>query len=93
MMRPYKKRFDPTVPLLTGQRVIDTLEYPIAKGGTGSIPGAFGTGKTVTLHQIAKWADSQVVVYIGCGERGNEMTEVRLVEFPHLKDPYALANL
>jgi V/A-type H+-transporting ATPase subunit A len=83
--RPYQKRYDPTVPLLTGQRVIDTF-FPIAKGGTGSIPGAFGTGKTVTLHQIAKWADSQVVVYIGCGERGNEMTEV-LVEFPHLKDP------
>lgn len=83
--RPYQNRYDPTVPLLTGQRVIDTL-FPIAKGGTGSIPGAFGTGKTVTLHQIAKWADSQVVVYIGCGERGNEMTEV-LVEFPHLKDP------
>jgi V/A-type H+-transporting ATPase subunit A len=83
--RPYKQRFDPTVPLITGQRVIDTF-FPIAKGGTGSIPGAFGTGKTVTLHQIAKWADSQVVVYIGCGERGNEMTEV-LVEFPHLKDP------
>jgi V/A-type H+-transporting ATPase subunit A len=83
--RPYLKRYDATVPLLTGQRVIDTF-FPIAKGGTGSIPGAFGTGKTVTLHQIAKWADSQVVVYIGCGERGNEMTEV-LVEFPHLKDP------
>ncbi len=83
--RPYTARYDPTVPLLTGQRVIDTF-FPIAKGGTGSIPGAFGTGKTVTLHQIAKWADSQVVVYIGCGERGNEMTEV-LVEFPHLKDP------
>ena len=83
--RPYKNRYDPTVPLLTGQRVIDTF-FPIAKGGTGSIPGAFGTGKTVTLHQIAKWADSQIVVYIGCGERGNEMTEV-LVEFPHLKDP------
>ena len=83
--RPYKNRYDPTVPLVTGQRVIDTF-FPIAKGGTGSIPGAFGTGKTVTLHQIAKWADSQVVVYIGCGERGNEMTEV-LVEFPHLKDP------
>ena len=72
--RPYKSRYDPTIPLLTGQRVIDTF-FPIAKGGTGSIPGAFGTGKTVTLHQIAKWADSQVVVYIGCGERGNEMTE------------------
>ena len=83
--RPYKNRYDPTIPLLTGQRIIDTF-FPIAKGGTGSIPGAFGTGKTVTLHQIAKWADSQVVVYIGCGERGNEMTEV-LVEFPHLKDP------
>ena len=83
--RPYKNRYDPTIPLITGQRVIDTF-FPIAKGGTGSIPGAFGTGKTVTLHQIAKWADSQVVVYIGCGERGNEMTEV-LVEFPHLKDP------
>ncbi|MDO8641613.1 MAG: V-type ATP synthase subunit A, partial [Nitrosarchaeum sp.] len=83
--RPYQNRYDPTVPLITGQRVIDTF-FPIAKGGTGSIPGAFGTGKTVTLHQIAKWADSQVVVYIGCGERGNEMTEV-LVEFPHLKDP------
>jgi len=83
--RPIKSRYDPTVPLITGQRVIDTF-FPIAKGGTGSIPGAFGTGKTVTLHQIAKWADAQVVVYIGCGERGNEMTEV-LVEFPHLKDP------
>jgi V/A-type H+-transporting ATPase subunit A len=83
--RPYAERFDPTVPLVTGQRVIDTY-FPIAKGGTGAIPGGFGTGKTVTLHQIAKWADSKVVVYIGCGERGNEMTEV-LVEFPHLIDP------
>ena len=83
--RPYRTRYDPTIPLLTGQRILDTF-FPIAKGGTGSIPGAFGTGKTVTLHQIAKWADSQVVVYIGCGERGNEMTEV-LIEFPHLKDP------
>ena len=83
--RPYQKRYDPTIPLLTGQRILDTF-FPLAKGGTGSIPGAFGTGKTVTLHQIAKWADSQVVVYIGCGERGNEMTEV-LVEFPKLKDP------
>ena len=83
--RPYGARYDPTVPLLTGQRVIDTF-FPMAKGGTGSIPGAFGTGKTVTLHQIAKWADAQVVVYIGCGERGNEMTEV-LTEFPELKDP------
>ena len=83
--RPYGERYDPTVPLITGQRVIDTY-FPIAKGGTGAIPGGFGTGKTVTLHQIAKWADSKVVVYIGCGERGNEMTEV-LVEFPHLIDP------
>jgi len=83
--RPYGERYDPTVPLVTGQRVIDTY-FPIAKGGTGAIPGGFGTGKTVTLHQIAKWADSKVVVYIGCGERGNEMTEV-LVEFPHLIDP------
>jgi V/A-type H+/Na+-transporting ATPase subunit A len=83
--RPYAERYDPTVPLVTGQRVIDTY-FPIAKGGTGAIPGGFGTGKTVTLHQIAKWADSRVVVYIGCGERGNEMTEV-LVEFPHLIDP------
>ena len=83
--RPYAERYDPTVPLVTGQRVIDTY-FPIAKGGTSAIPGGFGTGKTVTLHQIAKWADSKVVVYIGCGERGNEMTEV-LVEFPHLIDP------
>ena len=83
--RPYAERYDPTVPLVTGQRVIDTY-FPIAKGGTGAIPGGFGTGKTVTMHQIAKWADSKVVVYIGCGERGNEMTEV-LVEFPHLLDP------
>ena len=83
--RPHQAKYDPVIPLITGQRVIDTF-FPIAKGGTGAIPGAFGTGKTVTMHQIAKWADSQVVVYIGCGERGNEMTEV-LVEFPHLKDP------
>src|SRR6188472_642889 len=83
--RPYAERYDPSVPLITGQRVIDTY-FPIAKGGTGAIPGGFGTGKTVTLHQIAKWADSKVVVYIGCGERGNEMTEV-LQEFPHLIDP------
>src|SRR5215467_3400213 len=83
--RPYAERYDPSVPLITGQRIIDTY-FPIAKGGTGAIPGGFGTGKTVTLHQIAKWADSKVVVYIGCGERGNEMTEV-LQEFPHLTDP------
>ena len=85
--RPYTQRYDPTVPLVTGQRIIDTY-FPIAKGGTGAIPGGFGTGKTVTLHQIVKWADSKVVVYIGCGERGNEMTEV-LVEFPHLLDPHS----
>jgi V/A-type H+-transporting ATPase subunit A len=72
-------------PLVTGQRVIDTF-MPQAKGGTGAIPGGFGTGKTVTLHQFAKWADAQVVVYVGCGERGNEMTEA-LEEWPHLKDP------
>lgn len=83
--RPYKTKLDPDIPLITGQRVIDTF-FPIAKGGTGAIPGGFGTGKTVTLHQIASWADSKVVVYIGCGERGNEMTEV-LVKFPELKDP------
>ena len=83
--RPHTQRFDPEVPLLTGQRVIDTL-FPISKGGTGAIPGGFGTGKTVTLHQVAKWSDAQVVLHIGCGERGNEMTEV-LVEFPELIDP------
>ena len=83
--RPYAERYDPTVPLVTGQRVIDTY-FPIAKGGTGAIPGGFGTGKTVTLHQIAKWADSKVVVYMAAANAGNEMTEV-LVEFPHLIDP------
>jgi len=83
--RPYVKRLEPTVPLISGQRVIDTF-FPIAKGGTAAIPGGFGTGKTVTLHQLAKWSDAQVVVYIGCGERGNEMTDV-LREFPELKDP------
>jgi V/A-type H+-transporting ATPase subunit A len=82
--RPYAQRYDPTVPLITGQRIIDTY-FPIAKGGTGAIPGGFGTGKTVTLHQIAKWADSKGVVYIGCGERGNEMN-VFIVEFPHFID-------
>lgn len=83
--RPIKERLDPVVPLITGQRVLDSL-FPMAKGGTGSIPGAFGTGKTVTLHSVAKWADAKVVFHIGCGERGNEMTEV-LVEFPELIDP------
>ena len=83
--RPFLDRIAMNTPLITGQRVIDTF-MPQAKGGTGAIPGGFGTGKTVTLHQFAKWADAQVVVYVGCGERGNEMTEA-LEEWPHLKDP------
>ncbi|MCP8319944.1 MAG: V-type ATP synthase subunit A [archaeon] len=83
--RPYLERLDPDVPLLTGQRVIDAF-FPIAKGGTAAIPGGFGTGKTVMLHQVAAWADSRIVFHVGCGERGNEMTEV-LVKFPELKDP------
>jgi V/A-type H+-transporting ATPase subunit A len=83
--RPVRERLDPEIPLMTGQRVLDSF-FPMAKGGTGAIPGAFGTGKTVTLHSIAKWADAKVVFHIGCGERGNEMTEV-LVEFPELIDP------
>lgn len=83
--RPFKRRLNPDTPLVTGQRVIDTL-FPILKGGTACIPGPFGSGKTVVLHQIAKWADSDVVIYIGCGERGNEMADV-LIEFPKLKDP------
>ncbi len=83
--RPYKRKLDPEEPLITGQRVIDTF-FPVAKGGTAAIPGPFGSGKTVTQQQLAKWADAQVVVYIGCGERGNEMTEV-LEDFPELEDP------
>jgi V/A-type H+-transporting ATPase subunit A len=83
--RPYKKKLLPDIPLFTGQRVIDTL-FPIVKGGTACIPGPFGSGKTVTQHQLAKWSDSQIVVYVGCGERGNEMTDV-LLEFPELIDP------
>jgi len=83
--RPYRIRRGMTEPLITGQRVLDTF-FPLSKGGTAAIPGAFGSGKTVTQHSIAKWADAQVIVYIGCGERGNEMTEV-LQEFPHLVDP------
>lgn len=83
--RPYAERFDPELPLVTGQRVIDTF-FPLVKGGTAAIPGGFGTGKTVTLHQIAAWANAQVVLHVGCGERGNEMTEV-LIKFPNLKDP------
>ena len=83
--RPYNKKFRPDIPLVTGTRTLDGL-FPIAKGGTAAIPGGFGTGKTVTQQTLAKWSDAQIVVYVGCGERGNEMTEV-LTEFPHLKDP------
>lgn len=83
--RPYKEKLPPDEPMVTGQRVIDTL-FPIAKGGVAAIPGPFGSGKTVVQHQLAKWADADLVVYIGCGERGNEMTDV-LMEFPELKDP------
>ncbi len=83
--RPVKRRMAASKPLVTGQRVIDTF-FPIAKGGTAAIPGGFGTGKTMLQHQLAKWADADIIVYIGCGERGNEMTEV-LMEFPELKDP------
>lgn len=83
--RPYVEKLPPIVPLLTGQRILDTF-FPIAKGGTAAIPGPFGSGKTVTQHQLAKWSDAKIVVYIGCGERGNEMTEV-LEEFPELIDP------
>ncbi len=83
--RPYREKLPPEIPLITGQRTIDTF-FSIAKGGTAAIPGPFGSGKTVTQHQLAKWSDAQVVVYIGCGERGNEMTEV-LEDFPKLKDP------
>lgn len=83
--RPYKKKLPPETPLVTGQRVIDTL-FPIAKGGIAAVPGPFGSGKTVVQHQLAKWAEADIVVYIGCGERGNEMTDV-LNEFPELIDP------
>ena len=83
--RPYKQKFAPTVPLQSGQRVIDTM-FPLAKGGTAAVPGPFGSGKTVVQHALAKWSDVDVVVYIGCGERGNEMTDV-LMEFPELTDP------
>lgn len=83
--RPVSRRLPPVVPLLTGQRVIDTF-FPIARGGTACVPGPFGSGKTVIQHQLAKWADAEIVVYIGCGERGNEMTDV-LLEFPELEDP------
>lgn len=83
--RPYVEKHSPSIPLLTGQRILDGL-FPIAKGGTAAIPGPFGSGKTVTQQQLAKWSDAEIVVYIGCGERGNEMTEV-LTEFPELTDP------
>ncbi len=83
--RPYKEKLPPESPMVTGQRIIDTL-FPLAKGGVAAVPGPFGSGKTVVQHQLAKWADADIVVYIGCGERGNEMTDV-LMEFPQLKDP------
>jgi V/A-type H+-transporting ATPase subunit A len=83
--RPYKDKLDPDIPLVTGQRAQDTF-FPVAKGGTAAIPGPFGSGKTVTQQQLAKWADADIIVYVGCGERGNEMTEV-LKEFPELEDP------
>ncbi|WAA11720.1 V-type ATP synthase subunit A [Fervidibacillus halotolerans] len=82
--RGFKRKINPTEPLITGQRVIDTF-FPVAKGGTAAIPGPFGSGKTVVQHQLAKWSDTEIVVYVGCGERGNEMTDV-LMEFPELKD-------
>jgi V/A-type H+-transporting ATPase subunit A len=83
--RPYKEKLPPNEPLFTGQRVIDTF-FPVGKGGTSCVPGPFGSGKTVIQHQLAKWSDAEIIVYIGCGERGNEMTDV-LTEFPELKDP------
>ena len=83
--RPYKHKYPPRTPLLSGQRIVDAM-FPVAKGGTAAIPGPFGSGKTVMQHQLAKWSDVDIVVYIGCGERGNEMTDV-LNEFPELKDP------
>jgi len=83
--RPYKRKLLPSLPLLTGQRVVDAL-FPIAMGGTAAVPGPFGSGKTVVQHQLAKWASAKIIVYVGCGERGNEMTDV-LVEFPELEDP------
>lgn len=83
--RPFVRRLSPSEPLITGQRVLDTF-FPVAKGGTACIPGPFGSGKTVVQHQLAKWSDADIIVYVGCGERGNEMADV-LLEFPHLKDP------
>ena len=89
--RPYKEKLSPDIPLVTGQRVIDTM-FPIAKGGVAAVPGPFGSGKTVVQHQLAKWAAADIIVYIGCGERGNEMTDV-LNEFPELKDPKTGSSL
>ena len=89
--RPYKRKLSPDIPLITGQRVIDTL-FPIAKGGVAAVPGPFGSGKTVVQHQLAKWAAADIIVYIGCGERGNEMTDV-LNEFPELRDPRTGSSL
>lgn len=83
--RPFKERLPFNEPLITGQRIIDTL-FPVALGGASVVPGGFGTGKTVTQQSLAKWCNADIIIYIGCGERGNEMTEV-LEEFPHLKDP------
>jgi V/A-type H+-transporting ATPase subunit A len=83
--RPYRRRLQPDQPLVTGQRVVDTF-FPIAKGGTAAVPGPFGSGKTVIQHQFAKWSDAEIIIFVGCGERGNEMTDV-LLEFPHLVDP------
>ena len=89
--RPSAKRFPAVKPLITGQRILDTM-FPLAKGGTAAIPGGFGTGKTMTQHQVAKWSDADVIIYIGCGERGNEMTQV-LEEFSELIDPKTVRRL
>lgn len=89
--RPYLRKLDPVRPLITGQRIIDTF-FPVAKGGAAAIPGPFGSGKTVVQHQLAKWADAEIVVYVGCGERGNEMTDV-LMEFPEIVDPKTAQSL
>ena len=89
--RLYAEKLSPNEPLVTGQRVVDTF-FPIAKGGTACVPGPFGSGKTVIQHAFAKWGNAQVVVFVGCGERGNEMTDV-LLEFPELTDPYTGESL
>ncbi|MGI6348752.1 MAG: V-type ATP synthase subunit A [Eubacteriaceae bacterium] len=89
--RPYKEKLPPDIPMITGQRIIDTF-FPMAKGGTAAVPGPFGSGKTVVQHQLAKWSDVDIVIYVGCGERGNEMTDV-LMEFPELQDPRTGASL